>query len=420
MQVDTYNSDDARNRTPPLEAQKINYKVEEPLPPFVRKHPPSPTGEGQNDSDQGSPSGRSRKLAHQPQPQSAMAEAVLISHLAPNRPDIANEVREQPLWSGNGAMPDKPPKDTRTGIAANAQLIPQIDLATKALSLIPETYEENLPIKTDGSPPALLADDKDKYLQPPDGNDPYIKTEPSSPRSSELRYRASIGSGLNHGEDTLKTSPLGKYAIPASSRSAQELLPALQSPPQSISANSPDNPQSLPSLQSALGEQLLEAPSKDHSGRINNCAPHHLPPISGSSPTLNRNVMGHERSLSGPLPPPQMPSPYSHVSPASSKDMTTMSPPTSQPSYWRSTPNIKAEIHFMTSSYESSPHIPQTGNSPATSYPTPTEPKTMNKSERSAYPPAPTQPNGPVPAGSFKCSYPGCTAPPFQTQYLLK
>ncbi|KAL1846194.1 hypothetical protein Plec18167_002302 [Paecilomyces lecythidis] len=425
MQPDTYDSDDACNRSPPLEPQKINYRLEESLPPFVRKRSPSPKGGGQNDPDRGSPSGPSRKNDHKPPPQSYLAEAVLISHLAPNRPDIANAFREHPLdpeWPDNEDMQDKPTKETRTGTITNPQ--PEADLAAKALSLLPgelqKTYDENPPMKTDVSPPALFPNDKEKTRGVSEHNDSRIKAEPLSPRILEPKHRHSIASENKIPDDTLKTTPLGKYAIPASSRSAQELLPALQSPPQSISANSPENPQSLPSLQSALGEQLLEAPPKDHPNRINNGPPHNLPPIPASSPTLNRSVMGHERTLSGPLPPPQIPSPYSHVSPASTKDMSAMSPPSSQPPYWRTASTVKPEMPYMTSPYENSPHMPQAVNSPATSYPTPTEPKTINESERSIYPSAPAQSNGPVPAGSFKCSWPGCTAPPFQTQYLLK
>ncbi|KAJ9270192.1 hypothetical protein DTO271D3_1490 [Paecilomyces variotii] len=422
MQADTYDSDDACNRSPPLEPQKINYALDESLPPFVRKRSPSPKGGGQNEPDRGSPSGPSRKNERKPPPQSSLADAVLISHLAPNRPDIVNAFREQPLeaeWPDDEDMQSKTAKETRTEPTANPQ---PATLAAEALSLLPElqkTYDENSPMKTDGSPPTLIPSDKKKTHRVPERIDFHIKTEPLSPRPFESKHRPSITSEHNPTNDTLKTTPLGKYAIPASSRSAQELLPALQSPPQSIFANSPENPQSLPSLQSALGEQLLEAAPKDHSSRINNGLPHHLPPIPASSPTLNRSAMGHERTLSGPLPPPQMPSPYSHVSPGSTKEISAMSPPSSQPPYWRTTSTVKPELPYMTSPYEPSPHIPQAVNSPATSYPTPTEPKTVNEPERSIYPSAPSQSNGPVPAGSFKCSYPGCTAPPFQTQYLL-
>jgi hypothetical protein len=91
-----------------------------------------------------------------------------------------------------------------------------------------------------------------------------------------------------------------------------------------------------------------------------------------------------------------------------------VSSPASQNSYWR--PSLKSEIPYIASTYDIA-H--STAKSPATSYPTPTDQTPGGHCERTSFNPNP-QPNGVVPTGSYKCRHQGCTAPPFQTQYLLK
>lgn len=60
-----------------------------------------------------------------------------------------------------------------------------------------------------------------------------------------------------------------------------------------------------------------------------------------------------------------------------------------------------------------------TAKSPATSYPTPTEQVGVCMGDRHPLAVSTPQANG-GPVGSYKCTHPGCTAAPFQTQYLLK
>ncbi|KAL1999347.1 hypothetical protein VTN02DRAFT_4650 [Thermoascus thermophilus] len=108
-------------------------------------------------------------------------------------------------------------------------------------------------------------------------------------------------------------------------------------------------------------------------------------------------------------------SPYSQGSPANSKDLPSF-PSGSQPYSWRP---LKPDRPFVTSPYDASAHGAQTSKSPANSYPTPTEPRVGGDPERATFPAAAGQSNTPAPVGTYKCPHPGCTAPPFQTQYLL-
>lgn len=96
--------------------------------------------------------------------------------------------------------------------------------------------------------------------------------------------------------------------------------------------------------------------------------------------------------------------------PMSSKDPCAMSPSeipsvSSHPSYWRPTPRIDPP-YSLGSNAASPSESTLTGDSPSSAYPTPE----LNK--------------GPLTkdeyfATTFKCTHPGCTAAPFQTQHLL-
>jgi hypothetical protein len=81
--------------------------------------------------------------------------------------------------------------------------------------------------------------------------------------------------------------------------------------------------------------------------------------------------------------------------------------------YWP----VKAE-----GTYGPSPGEPssQVGDSPSTDHPTPTEQRGGIKVERLSLINGHPQPNEPHNSTGYKCPHPGCTAQPFQTQYLLK
>lgn len=350
----TYDSDDD-NRSPRLEPQRPNYQLDDEPPPFVSRRSSSNSDDAKKVDGKGTSLDRSRK--HEPRkPETREGDSLLISYLDPTRSDLASfELRRSPherlplendLSPGAGQKLIKPRKDlsdhtTTAGIASSA------------LNLL-------------GNEPLQHGLQDLKSLPPP----PNKKGFNPDPPSSKHPGRLSIS---NH-------DPFG---LPPFERT----LPALQSPPESASAASPENLPKLPSIQSALSELSAVSPN-DPAGRVKGTFP--------GGP--------------GQFPTPQIPpSPYSHLSPASSKDMSNISSPVSQQSYWR--PPLKSDIHYAASAHEPSP---QAVKSPAAGYPTPTD----QAGER-PYNPG-SQSNGTVPAGVYKCRHPGCDAPPFQTQYLLK
>lgn len=400
MTSDVYDSDDAMNRSPLLQPQVIKYGPEEELPPFLHKESASGEGGGDSPSSQGSSTGRSRKKRRQ---QPTLGDAVLIRALDPNRPDIARIAAEDPLVVDSSddddddrrTAPAKPPHHKPSASQTTSEAADLGQAAARALSLLIDD-----PPAAGGKPAPLDHGPLPSIDQ--------LTSEPKSPRPSHRQQPTAEKAE----EDSLATSPLGKFTIYPSNHSPQDLLPAIQSPPRPTARGSPENTQSLPSIHSAIGE-IPAAPRRDSSGRINP-----IPPlsISGASPPLP--VLGRERQLSGPPPPPapaQMPSPFSHVSAMSSKDPTGLSP-ASQSSYSvRPAQGLRPDLANMTSPYDTSPRGPQSVPNPAANYPTPTDPRPGGE-ERPALASGPSPPSGPM----YKCKHPGCTAPPFQTQYLLK
>lgn len=290
----------------------------------------------------------------------AQGSAVLINHLDRNRPDVAEYEINNPVRR------EFTPED-RDDFARIAQ-----SAARNALKLLP-------------SESSVSKDNASKHDPPRDGNPIQEPQHEQGPPPQLPPPLPSIGA--------TRREPLSLKQL----ASNQDLLPAIQQPP-SVFSRSPENQHSLPPLQSALPE-LSHVPPKD--SRVNGVSPYSLHPITGPSP---RAELPREYQIPGP---PQAPlSPYSTRSPASSKDPSIVPSPVSQPTYKR--PPHKPTIPYVTSPYQVPPHA----KSPVTSYPTPTDPPTTESYDD-------TSMSGAVP-GSFKCPYPGCTAPPFQTQYLLK
>lgn len=394
MTSDVYDSDDALKRSPGLKPTIINYKPDNDIPPFPHKPAGWRDGKGDIPSSPGSSDGRSRKPRRpHNRPQPTLADEVLMKSIDPNRPDIARIAAEHPLTIDYDSDEEEAPPPTSKPKQDASRPSEASDLgqaAASALSLLtpyPEAVDRRRPAVPDHEPLPSVSE----MLS---SSSTFLKRPPQ---------RTSISTPSDRGlEETLATSRVGRYAISPSEIPAQELLPALQSPSQSTSG-SPEmsqNLQSLPSLQTTL-----EALSETRLGSLPP-APFGMPDV--SSPPARPGPSPRERQLSGPRPAAtQMPSPLSQLSPMSSKDSTTLSP-ASQTPLWRQSVLLKPDISNMTSPYEPSP---LSAKSPAGSYPTPTEVR----------PPQEEHPEASSPTGNqYKCSFPGCTAAPFQTQYLLK
>ena len=398
MISDTYDSDDD-NRSDRLKPPTINYEPEDDeLPPFYQRSSSPKSDDAKGAAEKETSGERFRKRQPTQKPDTSLGDEVLIRYLDQNRIDIANFERLDPLSSrvhperepGQSVKLPKPEPEPqgRSGSSSQSNICEKAKSALKYLTN--ELHQED-------KEPFLHHDPKvEKSIHPQNKvEETTIRPETTSPN------RHQILPNISTSPDSI--SHLKKHNIPAPER-----LPAIQSPPQSIAASSPENRQNLPSIQSAIGE-LPAVPPKDPSGRVNGASPYAFPPISTSSPSAPRNDLACEPFL-GQFPPPQIPlSPYSHLSPASSKDMSNVPSPASQQSFWRP---LKPDLRYVASSYEV---LPQATQSPATSYPTPTE---QSGSERASFS-SNSQPNGAVSTGLFRCRHPGCTAA-FQTQYLLK
>ncbi|KAJ0421879.1 hypothetical protein BJY00DRAFT_311602 [Aspergillus carlsbadensis] len=192
---------------------------------------------------------------------------------------------------------------------------------------------------------------------------------------------------------------------------SQDSLPALVN---TSASRPPDNTGTrLPPLKtqlSGLGTLPLPLSSAPPPRIVGSTSSFPLPPVSAVSPPMIRaEPSPWDPHRGNRLPTKIPPSPYNHLSPASSQAISAVSSPVSQPTYWRGGPKSAGP-------YYESPSI--ASRSPATNYPTPTEHAPPGSCEPVNY----VSPQGnvpPAPPGTFKCDHPGCNAAPFQTQYLL-
>lgn len=393
------------NRSPPPKPQTVKYREDDPLPPFVSGDDVA--------SAKGTP-GRSRK-PHLPesQTQTCHGDSVLINYLAPGRPDIAAHAYQFPLVDS----PLKQERPDKHGDGYSAEKVqghsPQVkvqvsDLKREGGADGDGDGAEGERQKTKPSPPS-----KEPLLPPPvsvgikptsvsPGGYPVLPSiHATDRRPSEDRPGHS---SLN---DSTKRSPDKIISLPS--------LHSLQSPPSSCAAISPEsgsgNSRVLPPIRSALDGL---SPNEFPHPRLSGVPP--LCPYPGSA--SSRNDSPHDRQLPQFLPQQVPPSPFSHLSPVSIKDASNNPSPASTAPFWRGPPPPPSSepIHAATP-YDMSP---MTAKSPATGYPTPTEQvgSGPGSGERASFSSQPSA-NGVPATGSYKCTHPGCTAAPFQTQYLL-
>ncbi|KAJ5170888.1 uncharacterized protein N7500_003671 [Penicillium coprophilum] len=359
-----YDSDDVFNRSPPMEAMKPNYGEKEPSPP------PFVTTEKDADAT------GSRK-PNQPEPQSSTREGdrVLMGFLAPNHPEIAMAARNSPLEPLPGNLknykqpPDFDPRDPRKSN--------------------PFSRDEP-PLKESLGFPDFAPDKETAEGTPPEETDPMRLGSISGSTQRSLPELPCI-----------KTSPGKEPPIP---------LPSLKfsnSSSGSGLAKSPDNSnkQTLPSIHKAISEL------SDFDPPTVNTMPSPFAFSSCPTSTTSGNDSPFDRAFPGKFSIPA--SPFSHFSPVSIKDSSTNPSPASHSSFWRGPPH--SEMLSAQTPYEASP---LTAKSPATNYPTPTEQVGTGMGDRHSLAVSTPQANG-GPVGSFKCTHSGCTAAPFQTQYLL-
>ncbi|THC94159.1 hypothetical protein EYZ11_006367 [Aspergillus tanneri] len=369
--------------SPELETPKIRYDIKESTPPFVNG--------SESDADKyGAVEGisvhSSRKSQNSLVPSRTAGNSVLISHLE-NRPDMSFKSYEDPpheerileydsgmsLTRKRKRVPgsNEPPAETHP--IFNAQRLGEKSKSALSLLLDPDPTQSG---EGNSSPDASYSPSKKKPLEHPPFGD-AVKQEPESPQTSQA-----LPNFVSE-----KKLPLTKFIIPASEAPRQDLLPAL---------HSPDNQHTLPSFQMALG---LPDVSKDPAGRPNGSSPYHLPPGTATSPPVLRSELAWDPQRPGHFGPQVPPSPYSHWSPASTKDLSTVSLPTSQSSYWRPP---KQDKPYLNPAATCAPH---------------SGPVVYRDTCPSAASPCgwalfdiPAQYNGIISAGTSTYNYPECTA----------
>lgn len=452
--AENYDSDDGCNRTPPLLRRIVNCKPS-PSPEYI----PSPTPDRVSTSNHKGPKRR-------PKTQASQGDAVLIGFLGgQNNPDIAIKAGEEPLNSASQSEAgdqSEGMEDVEGGSAVGEKSSSLVQTAQDALPLIDGTdaRADDQPIdpNPDDSRPPLSKiythDLNPSQLNPaPDaarlnlGKEGPVGQVTSNPKDANVTInstrnargfspRASSPPSIRPNHATARrrspsstTSPLRRFAIPISEGSPMETLPAMHSSPSSSSAKSPKSQQTLPPLHAHFGPLVEGRSPNDSDIRPNgiNASRHHFPlingavrspPLSSIPPRSNQFASAQARRFP-PYPPPQSSpaSTYSDASPREpyrkSQDSTTMSQPG----------------RFGQSQYHSERRTPQSDD--LTPLSTESYPSAANFS-------ADTSPNGdrintegrvlpplgvgtvPLMTGMFKCENAGCTASPFQTQYLLK
>ena len=435
LAAEKYDSDDGLiQRSPPLVPQVVNLKPS-PSPDYLPPSEKSPTPERLSRSSNLNSRGKKRR----PKAQASQGDAVLIGFMGGlNYPDLATKVGEVPLPQFDDSDVDDPmdvdgsqhSDDNKPVSDKNIEKnIDLVHLAENALRNNGPDAPKSEPLRparpkilTQTSLPepndVLLVNTEHRQPPPCAEADPPKRAKrgsDKSPSPSENSYRKGD-------PDSAAISPmLRRFTIPNSERSPTETLPAMQQSPPSSSSKPPNGQQSLPSLRAIQLEPLLD-------GRSPNENPPHVinrPPF----PLSNGKVNSPPSSSIAPRPV-QFPSPqtrtngqfhqhYSHGQPSpaysatSPRDSANMSPP-GKPNH--------SQYHAGGRTPQSEELTPQSAEShlSTSSFSSASSPHSHHLDSRPILPPLSGIAGGSLMVGAFKCEHAGCTAPAFQTQYLLK
>ncbi|RMZ72163.1 C2H2 finger domain transcription factor [Pyrenophora seminiperda CCB06] len=441
--VEYYGEEDAILGSPPLQA-------------IIVKTTPSRTPSPRQTSP-----GRSQTTLQSAQTQPTQGDWVLLRQMDPNHPDIAQRASEVALNYSDSSPSDDEMLDVDSSNTAavasdhNAVLSAMPNTHTAALQ---QTAQEALLSTPD---PKATATHRDSVLEEDviRHGSMLADRRPSQPsalhmgngvRSNSLASNLNsvtstlsntslqppnqpfVGFGNGHTqENDLVTLGLRQLTIPQSRGVSMDTLPALQatSPARDRAAASPS--QQLPSFSEI--DELARSATSNHEATRSNSFPHR-PSMSsvGHSPTsMVRQLSMSSHSPATPFPPISASSPMSANEAPHRGDLflrTTgggvFSTDARRPSQAASdTGHYPATLSSASTSesYQSSD-----GLSPGTQ-PTPIEQRPRHMSldgalaSRVLPPPLNSGLHGmhAHATGSFKCDYVGCTAAPFQTQYLL-
>ncbi|KAF2438898.1 hypothetical protein P171DRAFT_490935 [Karstenula rhodostoma CBS 690.94] len=454
-----YDSDDALPKSPGLKPFCPRATPSPSPPPLVTHHVAHyPTTHNVSPS-----SSRRRNKSNRRKTRPSQGDFVLIRVMDPNQPDIARQASERALNSDSGSEIEDEDMENRSPTEATRTNQSKTDGASLDLSRVAQRAL-NVDEYTFVKPHAPLH--RDSVVEP-DGHDPLRKASIASQAtdtsgngsllsvsdalartrtlsvvsatssSSRDERNGSIANGRIDSGSSGKTPDLYELAIPSRSGSPSQKLPALQtpqSPPQDGVANSPNSQkQQLPGFRHL--SDLAETAIQEQETRNNSIAHRQSISSTGQSPTS----VGRQLSITS-LSPNSNYGPHSATSPAGDPQLQfqtrdpflrsgqhlTLFANTRRPSQASdSGPYSASTLHSATTSdsYQSE------GVSPGAQS-TPIEIRGGRNlsidgalASRTLPPPPGVGANiGLVPShgsGTFKCDYPGCTALPFQTQYLL-
>lgn len=474
LRMSEYDSDDPLRRSPPLQEVKVKLQPSPQRLPFIPriKTPPPYELERQR---------RGRVGRHKTR--ASQGDAVLISHMEPNRPDIAREAGERPLNSGSESDMESEGRNTEgSDRAASPRRQPNdgnkkmdlMETAQAAVAFVDGARQPG-PSASRGNGDGGAVNSAKHAVDlgtGPNGNPAPVHHEHTSAqghrrtasngiglptKSPELLHRSdsiskfstassrSDDNGRAHAinstspRHTLATSPnLREHTIKHPRGSPEQTLPAMQngsSPVRNGDKRSPQPERSLPSFhhvamiaQEAVADKENEArgsgafpPAHRHSvpspnmqamsspplpaGRHYSLGPHASPPAQfpsiGQAVSMNGEVASPDRFLK-----------------ASGLQIFSFSRRQSQAS--ENVPPLSASIpSASTEGFNSSDSF-----SPA-AQPVRDDGRHRMSVDGAVRPTLPLpQPSIPPHSnqglGTFRCDHPGCTAPPFQTQYLLK
>ena len=393
-------------------------------------------------------------------PRATQADQVLIDTLANhNRPDIAKLAGETPLAveesEGESAdeMDTDELKESReleaVAIAQDASSIledrPDISASPPHEISSPTTESRLPPVPTNpqGIDRDVSIDYRDKLAESQVDNRDHFATnerKQSIPVKEALRHDFPRLSGQR---SNIANEPMPDLKAKATSTSTNrpqyyppvvaegtpmesQTLPALQNT-HHHDPRAPNGQQSLPSLASL---NIMTRRDPDSSSRPGGIGNQNLPALSTSNGNVHSPRNGTfpsispfvpiQRTITGTFPASQ-PSPASTLSQPSPRDshgkgpeQSAMSPPDKYPTQYASpnAPPLGSNAPPTPSSIDSSPSFINSNSEMSPNG----DQLSMDESTRKL---PPLSASAPV-NGAFKCDHTGCTAPPFQTQYLLK
>ena len=413
--------------------QIVNLKPS-PSPDYLPPPERSPTPERLSRSSNLNSKGKKRR----PKAQASQGDTVLIGFMGGlNYPDLATKAGEVPLPQFDDSDVDDPmdvdgkeqADDNQPVYEKNIDLVHLAENALRNNGHDTSRNEHPRPTRPKIFTRTSLPEPNDVLLVKTGSrqSSPFAKAgSPKRTQHGSNAGRSPSGSSYRKRDsDSAAISPmLRRFTIPNSERSPTETLPAMQRSPPSSTSKSPNGQHSLPSLRAIQLEPLLDGRSpKENPPHVINRPPFPLsngivnsPPTNSIAPrpvqypSPQTRINGHFNQHH----PHGQPSPaYSDASP---RDSANMSPP-GKPVHLQYYPGVRtpqseeltpqsAESHLSTSSFSTAP-------SPQSHHPD------IDQS-RPILPPLSGMAGGPLMIGAFKCEHAGCTAPAFQTQYLLK